>query len=272
MNLWLISPAIFLAGFVFLYSTSVILRMAGVSVIVSALVIASAPGDVDNWYMAAALAAIGAFVFLIFRPSWLTARMKVDWQFSLRSLLIATAVLGVCLAFNLWVIQRASEQLSIARSADPILQEYESTIGILEGKVVWLSLNSIPPYDTLGGIEESNRIGVGRWFSGVPDEMYKPFGDSDLANISSDLQQLRYLDLRESIVTEKGLRHLKELNALEQLWLDPSQCTPVGLAHLHDLANLKKISIEPGTMTEDDLAKLRQLLSGCEISLSNQRN
>ena len=263
MDLWLASPVIFLVGFSLLYSNSVIVRLAGVSVIASALGIASSPGDADNWYMAAALAAIGAISILIFRPRWFTAPKHVRWQFSLRALLIATAVFGVCLAFNLWVLQHMSEQLSLARSVRPILQNYKSTIGTRSGQVVWLSVNAIPPHETLGGIGESDRIGCSRWFEGSGAQ--KPFGDPDLAGISHQHQELRYLDLRQSSVTENGLRHLQNLNALERLWLDPSQCTTAGLAHLQDLASLKELSIDSRNI-DGDLGSLREALPDCEIS------
>lgn len=194
----------------------------------------------------------------------ITAPNDVRWQFSLRTLIIATAVLGVCLAFNLWVVRNASEQLTIARSVDPILQNHTSTIGIRAGKIIWLSVNDIPPHETLGGIGKSNRVGCSSWYASGFDGTQRRFGDPELARISNQHQEIRYLDLRQSSVTENGLRHLQNLNGLKRLWLDPSQCTNVGLAYVQDLSSLKKLSID--NMTEGDLASLRHAFPDCEIS------
>ena len=131
MNLWLASPVIFLAGFLLLYTRSGFARIAGLSLIGSALLIAATPGDPDNWYLAVAMAAVGVGTFCLFRPRWWHSQPSGRWQFSLSTLLVATAVLGICLAFNLWTWHHTYERRKIAQTVDPILQNYTSTVGLL---------------------------------------------------------------------------------------------------------------------------------------------
>jgi len=244
----------------------------------SALGIAATPGDDDNWQLAVALVIAGTAIFFIFRPRWLTEPKNVRWQFSLRTLFIAQAVFGICLAFNVWVVFHRQELLKYRQAGNSILQNYVATIGLQEDssmigalptKIVWLSVNDFAVYETLGegraGFMEANRLGC-RWVSGGSENYHRPFGNSDLAGIVGQYQDLRYLDLRKSIVTETGLLHLQNLESLERLWLDPSQCTAKGLALLHKLASLKQLSIDTSKMTDDELTSLKQALPDCKIS------
>ncbi len=184
MNLWLASPVIFLAGFLLLYTKSGFARIAGMSLIGSGLLIAAAPGDDDNWYLAVALTAIGVITFYFLRPRWWNSQPSGRWQFSLSALLVATAVLGICLAFNLWTWRHTYEQFKVAQAVDPILMNYTSTVGLRDGNVVWLSVNDIPPYETLGKTDESHQIDCSHWFRAPVNGTQKPFGDADLKNIA----------------------------------------------------------------------------------------
>lgn len=71
MEVWLFSPIIFATGFALLYTKWIATRIAGVLVVGVALAIAWSPDDVDNWYMAVFLAAVGGIAFFVYPPSWL---------------------------------------------------------------------------------------------------------------------------------------------------------------------------------------------------------
>lgn len=71
MSLWHLSPVLFSAGLVLLYSKEFVTRISGACIVCVALGVAWVPRDADDWYMAVFLAVVGLVILLVFRPPWL---------------------------------------------------------------------------------------------------------------------------------------------------------------------------------------------------------
>ena len=71
MDLWNLSPVLFAAGLVLLYSKELVTRISGGCIVGVALGAAWDPKDADDWYMAVFLAVVGLVILLVFRPPWL---------------------------------------------------------------------------------------------------------------------------------------------------------------------------------------------------------
>jgi hypothetical protein len=65
------------------------------------------------------------------------------------------------------------------------------------------------------------------------------------------------LDLRESAVTDDGLKHLSGLTGLRGLDLERTRVTPAGLAHLAGLRTLRRLGL-PGPVSDAVLGALRR--------------
>ena len=83
------------------------------------------------------------------------------------------------------------------------------------------------------------------------------------------------MSLRESLITDRGLAHLKALPELEDLDLDATLITDAGLEHLRalraglqyietieTLSNLEGLNTRRTKVTPEGLARLKQRLPG----------
>lgn len=77
------------------------------------------------------------------------------------------------------------------------------------------------------------------------------------------LDQLQVLDVENSEVSDKGLRHLAELTELRSLDLHGTQITDEGLTHLSKLKNLQVLNLA-GTQVSDDGVEYLKNLSHLE--------
>ena len=71
MNLWLLSPLIFAAGFALLYSKELVARISGGCLAIAALVAAWKPDGLGPLNMAVVLGIIGCVGLFAIRPTWL---------------------------------------------------------------------------------------------------------------------------------------------------------------------------------------------------------
>ena len=85
------------------------------------------------------------------------------------------------------------------------------------------------------------------------------------------MKRLKFLEclilrLRNTEVTDTGLKHLKGLKNLEKLELDNTQVTDAGLEHLKGVRDLEKLYLDNTQVTDAGVNELREALPNCQIS------
>ena len=88
-------------------------------------------------------------------------------------------------------------------------------------------------------------------------------GLTDVAGLNS----LTRLHLERTKVSDAGLAHLKDLQNLAYLNLYQTGITDAGLAHLEGLKSLKNLYLWQTKVTEAGVAKLQQALPDCKIDV-----
>jgi hypothetical protein len=192
----------------------------------------------------------------------MTPAPKRRWlQFSLRSLLVSTAVVAVGVAATL-------HHFRARRAAIRAIDELGGGYGVELKGPAWLrELVGDDKY-----FYEAHRISLGR-----PDSTYKaerPFNDKELAGIIDHINVFtgaKTLDLMGSPVTDDGLRCLSRIRDLEVLRLDSTAVTDAGLVHLEPLVSLKAIHLTGTKATEQGIAKLQHCLPNCTIDYRVQK-
>jgi len=264
---WFASPFIFAFGMALLYVKWPVARISAVFFLVCGLVLSGPPGDPDDWWMAVFQVVLGAVLFILVPPRWFrnwrNRKSESHFRFSLRDLLIASGVFGLCLSFVLRAFQYRAEQAAMAELVNPILQNYVSAVVFEDGHVRALSTNRLPRLaDPL--YARVRECGFSHWYAS--HQQVKPFADQDLAQVVDTHREIRFLDLRQSNVTADGLAVLEELKSLEGLWLDSAQCAPIATGHLRKLKKLRMLSL--GTTAAEELASFRKSLPECEIQIA----
>jgi len=185
----------------------------------------------------------GCFVARILRMSNPRRRW---YQFSLRTLLIAMAVLSVLLGLWMLSIARAERQRRAVRAVD-----------------------------RLGGSARYANVPVGEsWLitqlrkTSIPRDYFDPVVEISLGNTQcsdadlrqfSRLSKLQYLQLNNTEVTDAGLLHISGLTKLERLELAHTSVTSSGLAHLQRLDALTRLGLARTQVSDEGLAYLRNL-------------
>src|SRR5262249_25118598 len=83
-----------------------------------------------------------------------------------------------------------------------------------------------------------------------------PFGDEDV-KVVGELQQLVYLSLMGTQITDAGLAHLKGLARLDKLVLGQTGITDAGLAHLLGMPRLQELGLWDLSITDKGLQQLK---------------
>jgi len=137
-------------------------------------------------------------------------------------------------------------------------------VAIPQGTEVWLELNG----DGCGDLAFLKGIG--------PDAIYRLstiYGEENDPNLDDEgmaqvatLSGLRYLELRFSHVTDRGLAHLKKLPKLERLSV-PRKTTNGGLAHIARVPTLQALYIKANQITDKGLVHIEALQELRELEL-----
>jgi hypothetical protein len=83
--------------------------------------------------------------------------------------------------------------------------------------------------------------------------------DDELATLLRSLNDLRFLSLADTRVTDAGLRHLTRLHALQELHLDDTEVTDEGLKTLANLPQLQILDLKRTKITDAGLVHLKPL-------------
>ena len=203
------------------------------------------------------------------------ARPSRRWfRFSLRTLLIAVLVAAVPLGFLVRSMQLAARQ---RRAVDALKEKwirmqlrlgyrcirqrsYRAARAALLlarlGEDFFYNVESVSSFDDkpaegLSHLREfphlKNVI--------VPD---RPIGDA-VARQLSGLQQLKYLDLSNSALTDDGLKYLRGLTGLESLDLYDNPISGTGLTHIGDSRHLTSLMLESTRIDDRGMRFLKPL-------------
>ncbi|HUY92471.1 MAG TPA: leucine-rich repeat domain-containing protein [Pirellulales bacterium] len=92
--------------------------------------------------------------------------------------------------------------------------------------------------------------------------------DAGLAHLEG-LTGLQSLSLDNTQITDAGLARLQELTGLQTLWLDNTPITDAGLAHLEGLTGLQSLWLDNTQITDAGLAQLKRLTGLQWLYLNN---
>jgi hypothetical protein len=202
---------------------------------------------------------------------------KARWQFSLRAGLAAITLTAACLALVAVRFRQVAKRDFVTETVRPIIDEFVSSVGYSNGRILWLRVNNIDPHHPgffRGYNEAEVREGMHEWVVPIAMDMYRndgsfgpyrKFGDFHLKEFVADHPHLRALDLRRSGVTDAGLVAVSKLRELQWLWLDRTQSTELGLSHLHDVSSLRTIQLDVPSIDADWVGALQGALGNCEI-------
>ena len=210
-------------------------------------------------------------------------KRKRRWfQFSLRSLLIFTAVAAVACS---WLVSKIERKRHEREAAEAIVKlggfafyDCESTTQGLKFSnrprgPAWLrkllgenffSEFELVSLDKVQGAEAA--LGYLRGLTHVKFLTLSRinFTDADLANLD-ELRDLQSLDLSETKVTDIGLVNLRGFTQLNDLELSRTNVTDAGLKHLKGLTKLQTLYLNRTKVTDVGVKDLQKALPGCYI-------
>ena len=87
----------------------------------------------------------------------------------------------------------------------------------------------------------------------------KEYGDKNLEILKPVADQVKWMDLARTQVTDAGLAHVASMKNLSRLHLENTKITDAGLDHLKTLANLEYLNLYGTQVTDAGIAKLAGL-------------
>jgi hypothetical protein len=171
-------------------------------------------------------------------------RKRRWYQFSLRTLMIFTAIIAV--GFG-WLVSKIAKKR----------HEQALVAGIREHG---------------GGVEYDSSVPTSlRWLLGgnfFNDVQYAWITRADDATLRSlaELTRLRGLHLFGDGVTDAGLANLKRLAQLQWLYVDNTRVTDAGLVNLKGMTQLQWLRLENNNLTDTGFTNLKKALPNCRIT------
>jgi hypothetical protein len=183
-------------------------------------------------------------------PKAVSPKRKLRWyQFSLRSLLIFTALCAIpCAWLGNRIEQKREESEAVAaieKSGGDVRYDCDAKCAEPPGPA-WM------------------RQLLGEHFFCEVEYAWLRGGDAEMAHLDG-LPQLKYMDLRGTELSDAGLAHVKGLNQLDELDLGDTEVTDAGLKHLNGMAQLKWISLRRTKVTDAGVNDLQKDLPNCGI-------
>ena len=184
-----------------------------------------------------------------------TCRRSRRFRYSLRALLVLTAVVGLAFA---WVHRARQQQLAVQllRESNP-------------GATVLYDGPNEDHSDSAFRAWTRRRLGVDYAATVTGVELFYPT-DADLECVAR-LPRLEWLSLVRSVdLTDAGLTHLSRLNELRTLIIsDAEQLTQAGLRQLGKLTSLQHLRLDLGrhAVSREAIESLRRALPNCEIDV-----
>ena len=199
--------------------------------------------------------------------------MRIRWrfQFNLKMLPAATAVIGLLLAREMRRAERQAQATLAVRRMGGSLSRDEFT---------WIfprDLRMLLGEDLLTRVKEVHLYETDR----LTEPRFKQLGElSDLktlkiaeCNLSGSmlmqlesLENLQELVLQDTAITDAGLQHVGELTNLRALTLRESGVSDAGLEHLAGFQSLTQTDLRRTKITAAGVAKLQAALPKCLIA------
>jgi hypothetical protein len=241
------------------------------------------------------LATVGATVFLLVVRVATTLSFRKQFRLSLRAALTLMVAIALPCGWLSWEMKKARKQREttegIASAEGSAYYDYQVNAwgNVIAGssppQLCWLRkalredfFSDIVTVKFLRWIEfvdvpKGQRTGLGIYIGGMHfseaacvKAHYPKATDDDIAEYSKWLPMLRHLKLRDTHVTDKGLKYASGLARLEKLSLTGSHAiTDAGLAYLHGLRRLRDLGIRGTQVTDAGVERLQQALPKCEI-------
>jgi hypothetical protein len=172
------------------------------------------------------------------KPGSPAAPPKRWFQFRLKTLLIAITLLGVI--GGGWL---ARERAKARRQADAA-ENLRSIGAEIYSRPNWLRSLLVPGSD-------GDVVGIGL-------RGRQKVNDLNLARLA-DLDQLVWIDLQQTSITDAALVHVAGLKHLERLRLDETSVTDSGMVHLASLPKLHTLNLERTGVTDAGLEQINRL-------------
>lgn len=174
------------------------------------------------------------------------------YQFSLRTLLISTAIVGLLLGAALhWIVPA---------------QRQRATVKMVEKLDGWVLYADAPPNQAWLIRKLRERL-PRDYFDNVNavGGDTRRITDDGLYRLKEGFPALEVLYLSGADVTDAGLVHLKGLPALKKLYLFRMRITDAGIIHLKDLSQLQVLYISNSQVTDAGIADVRAALPNCKV-------
>ena len=206
-----------------------------------------------------------------------TKRRAARTRFTLRGLMLLTAVAGVLMAFVADYVNKSEQQ----RSAVTKLRQIGAKV----------KYSDPPSWPFVGFIERKFGIDFVANATFV-SFIYRPVSSREL-KLLTDLQQLQgldlfraqidddglaqlanlsklaFLDLRHTQITDDGLQHLRQLRRLDTLHLASCQISGPGLINLQPLSGLVTLDLAFTSIQDQHLAPIGRLRTLVDLNLNN---
>lgn len=223
---------------------------------------------------AAALATVAAVGWGLYRLARRFVRRR--FQFSLRTLLIGTAVLSLILGtvgvrlIELDKRRRTTSQL-VSLGATVVYDYQEARLE--ESKLPWTSrLRSVLGCDPFAPVVDVSLRADSALAEGLP--LLDQFPELDSMTLSGAgvtdagvlhlaqtgvFPRLKWLTLIETLVTDAGLASLRARPGLTDLCISGGQVTDAGLAHLEEMATLKRLVLRDLAVSDAGMVHLEKM-------------
>jgi hypothetical protein len=205
-------------------------------------------------------------------------KRKRRWfQFSLRSLLIFTAVCAVSAG---WLGRRIEQKRiervaveAIVRMGGRVAYDYERDSAKPRGPEWLRGLLGEDFFTRIVGVDlcgcatltDAGLVNIkGMTQLQTLNLLFTTIGDAGVDNIRG-LSLLQSLDLTETQVTDAGLERLEGLTRLEDLRLGKTNITDAGLVHLKGLGQLQTLYLWDTKVSDAGIEDLQKSLPTCKI-------
>jgi hypothetical protein len=178
------------------------------------------------------------------------------WRtYSLRTLLVVTAIIAVLLAF---LFKPYSDRRSAVAKIDSLHGGYAI---VLEAPS-WLRDRIVENK----WFYNLSRVSIGPACDGYDPS--HPFDDDALRVLIPHLNEFsvfRTLHIPDTPITDVGIRYMRELNNLEELIAPGTQISDAGLADLATFGHLRSLDVRRTNVTADGVARFSAALPNCKI-------
>ena len=206
-----------------------------------------------------------------------TQRRALRTRFTLRGLLLLTAIAGVLMAFLADYVKKSEQQQTAVAELRKIGAKVKYSdppswpfVGLIERKfgidfVANATFVSFI-YRTVS-LRELKLLTDLRQLQGL-DLFRAQIDDDGLAQLAN-LSELAFLDLRHTQITDEGLQHLRQLYRLDTLHLASCQITGPGLTSLQRLSGLVTLDLAFTSIQDEHLAPIGRLKTLVDLNLNN---